>query len=73
MNDLIQNPVKAIRAKCLDCCGGSYSEVDLCEIASCALHPFRYGKNPYRTKREMTDEQRAVAAERLRKARESRQ
>lgn len=26
----ITNPVKAIRAKCLDCCCGSSNEVELC-------------------------------------------
>ena len=64
------NPVKAIREKCLDCCGGQYTEVSACPAERCALHPFRFGKNPYRTKREMSDEQREAAAERLRLARE---
>jgi len=41
-------PLKAIRAKCLDCCGSSY-EVSLCSCTDCALHPFRLGKNPNRT------------------------
>lgn len=39
-------PVKAIRAKCLDCCGGSAHEVKLCPCVSCSLYPFRLGKNP---------------------------
>ena len=64
------NPVKAIREKCLDCCAGQIAEVKVCPSESCALHPFRFGKNPYRTKREMSEEQRAAAAERLREARE---
>jgi len=68
--DEIKNPVKAIRAFCIDCCGGSYNEVKLCTAPNCALYPFRLGKNPYRTKREMTEEQRIAAAERLAKARE---
>jgi len=69
------NPVKAIRAKCLDCCCGQQSEVKLCENERCALHPFRFGKNPYRAKvtRELTEEQRAELAERLRKMREKRE
>jgi len=64
------NPVKAIRAKCLDCCCGQIREVELCPCTWCALYPFRFGKNPYRTKREMTEDQRAAAADRLRRARE---
>ncbi len=66
------NPVKAIREKCLDCCCGQANEVKLCTIERCALWPFRFGKNPYRQKREMSDEQRQAAVERLRRAREAR-
>lgn len=43
------NPVKAIRAKCLyDCCAGSNDDVKQCNCTSCFLHPFRFGKNPFR-------------------------
>ena len=66
----LQNPVKAIRAYCLECCLSSSNEVQLCPAEGCALHPFRLGKNPYRTKRELTEDQKALAAERLRQARE---
>lgn len=65
----ITNPVKAIRAKCLDCSGGSYNEVEKCPVKDCALYQFRFGKNPYRTKRSLTDEEKAVAAARLAKYR----
>ena len=71
--NVITNPVKAIRAFCIDCCGGSSNEVKLCTAPKCALYPFRLGKNPYRTKRVMTDEQRAEATERLAKARQNKQ
>lgn len=68
----LTNPVKAIRAFCLGCVGNSPNEVKLCPSEKCPLHPFRFGKNPYRTtvKRELTDEQRAALADRLRKMRE---
>lgn len=56
-------PVKAIRLKCLDCCCGSSTEVRLCPVTDCPLHPFRFGKNP-NIKREYTDEQRAVMSAR---------
>lgn len=59
MNE-ITNPVKAIRAKCIDCSGGQVNEVKECTHTKCALYPFRMGKNPYRTKRELTDEQKAA-------------
>lgn len=61
--------LKAIRAKCLDCCGGMPSEVRECHITGCALHPYRMGTNPFRKKRQLTDEQREALAERLAKAR----
>ena len=39
-------PIKAIRAKCLDCSGGSSNEVKLCEMTECSLYPYRLGKRP---------------------------
>lgn len=41
-----KTPMKAIRAKCLECCCGSAYEVKLCEITSCPLYDFRLGKKP---------------------------
>lgn len=74
MSDMVQaacpetsrkNPVKAILLKCLDCRGGLTSEVDKCQIVTCPLFPFRKGSNPFRSKREMSEEQRTQAIERL--------
>lgn len=42
-------PMKAIRAKCLDCCCGSSHEVRLCTVEKCPLYLYRFGKNPKRT------------------------
>lgn len=67
-----KNPVKAIRDFCLECCGGSPSMVKECNSANCALHPFRLGKNPYRSKREMTEEQKEACKIRLAEARKQR-
>lgn len=44
----VKNPMTAIRACCIECSGGSVKEVTLCRVKSCALHPFREGKNPFR-------------------------
>jgi hypothetical protein len=41
-------PLRAVRAKCLDCSVGQPVEVRMCEVTSCALFPFRMGKNPNR-------------------------
>lgn len=65
------NPVKAIREFCIDCCGGSRETVKVCPSEKCALYPYRLGKNPFRQKREMTEEQRKAIADRLKKGREN--
>ena len=66
-----KNPVKAIRAKCIDCCGGMMSMVQDCGIPSCPIYPFRSGKNPFRSKKEMSEEQKEAVKERLAKSRKS--
>ena len=50
------NPLRAIREKCLDCSCQQPMEVKECTVKTCALHPFRMGKNPYRAKRVMSPE-----------------
>ena len=62
-----QSPLKAIRAKCLDCTCGQTIEVKNCQIKQCPLWEYRFGKSG-RT-RSMTDEQKQAAAERLKSAR----
>lgn len=42
-----ESPIKAIRAKCLDCCGGQVAEARKCTATGCPLWPFRMGKNPF--------------------------
>lgn len=37
-------PLKAIRARCLDCTAGNDAEVRRCEILDCAVHRLRMGK-----------------------------
>ena len=66
------SPLKALRLRCLDCCGGSSPEVRICVAVSCPSWPFRMGTNPYRTKRTLSEEQRAVMAERLARSRSPR-
>ena len=39
-------PLKAVRAKCLDCTGGSAHEVKLCPSYHCPLWSYRLGKRP---------------------------
>jgi hypothetical protein len=42
------SPLKALRARCLDCCAGSANEVRLCTAVSCPAWPFRLGSSPWR-------------------------
>lgn len=70
------NPVKVIRRYCLEVCGGgSAKNVTECQgdkmITPCPLYPFRQGKNPYRAKRVMTEEQKALLRENFNKRKSS--
>lgn len=58
-------PLKAIRAKCLDCSCYQINEIKLCATTKCPLYAYRMGKNPYRAKRALTEEQKAALVERL--------
>ena len=49
-------PGKAMRAFCIDCCGGSRNEVYLCPSTDCSLWAYRLGKNPYLQDRVISDE-----------------
>jgi len=48
MDKKLLTPIQSIRAKCLDCCCGSYKEIRLCPVKNCALYPYRMGKRPKR-------------------------
>ncbi len=47
-----QSPIRAIRAKCIDCSGGNAAEARKCVAIECALWPFRMGHNPFYGKGE---------------------
>jgi hypothetical protein len=61
--------LRVIRAKCIDCSGGSEAEVRKCTAIGCALWPYRMASNPFRAPREMTPEQREAGAALLAAAR----
>lgn len=52
----------ALRARCIDCCAGSVTEVRLCVSVSCPSWPFRMGKSPWKEKRILSDERKAQLA-----------
>ena len=68
----IEKPLEAIKEKCLDCSVYDEKEVKLCTCTGCPLWPFRFGTNPYHRKRELTEDQRKAAAERIKNVREKR-
>jgi hypothetical protein len=63
VNFSAQNRMKAIRAKCLDCCCGNAAEVRKCTATDCALWPFRLGSDPFRKRSALSegDKQRRAA------------
>ena len=58
-------PMKAIRAKCLECSNLSPVEVRECPITDCPLHAYRLGKNPNIGARPMSEEQKGRARARM--------
>lgn len=42
----VKSPMSAIRAKCLECSGGSSNEVRICPVTECSLWRYRMGKRP---------------------------
>jgi hypothetical protein len=73
MGHMPMSPIEAIRAHCLDCCGGSAPEVGKCLALRCPSWPFRMGKSPWH--KPPSNEQREAMRERgrrLAKAKKSR-
>ena len=66
----ILTPLRAIRAKCIDCSAGSMQEVRECVMLDCPLYPYRLGKSPNRKPRILTDEEREALRQRMAKMRE---
>jgi hypothetical protein len=60
----MKSALKTIREHCLECSGGSPTEVKECPCTQCKLYPYRSGKSVNRPKKELTDEQREKLRER---------
>jgi len=67
---MTEYPLKAIRLKCLDCCGSSkavrFCTLDGIHSTKCPLWPFRFGKRPStirKTEPDMVDPHRMVEAD----------
>ena len=59
------NPLRAIKLKCLDCSTYNTNEIKECPVKECPLFPFRNGNNPFRKKRELSEEERNKLSERM--------
>ena len=53
----VLTPLKAIRAKCLDCSCGQIKEVRLCPMDDCPLYPYRMGHRPKFSEEDDVDEE----------------
>jgi hypothetical protein len=42
----VLTPIKAIRAKCMDCTCNQPKEIRECTVTRCALWPYRMGRRP---------------------------
>ena len=52
-----QNPLKALRARCLDCVCGQPLEIRKCTATDCPSWPFRMNSNPFRRKPQLSEEE----------------
>ena len=59
------NVLRAIRLKCLDCSTYNINEIKECPVKNCPLFPFRNGNNPFRKKKELSEEERNKLSERM--------
>lgn len=71
MAERSNNPIKRIREYCIQCVADQPKEVELCPITDCPLYDFRFGKNPFRAKRELTEEQKEALRSRMENARKN--
>jgi hypothetical protein len=64
------SPLAALRARCLDCAGGSSSEVRKCTAVECPAWPFRMSASPWRAPASEAQREagRRLAARRARKS-----
>lgn len=58
-----KSPIKAIRAKCLDCSCNDKSEIRKCTAVFCALWPFRMAVNPFHASARLSNVEEGVGNE----------
>ena len=58
-------PLKAIRKHCLECVGKCREEVRTCTGTDCWLWPYRFGTNPFRKDKPLTETEKQTRIRRL--------
>lgn len=61
--------LRTIKSHCTECCGGSEYEAKLCTCKECHLYAFRTGKDTLAVKRVLSEEEKQVLRERLKRVR----
>ena len=56
---------QAIKARCLDCSADQRDEVTMCPATNCPLWPYRFGSNPFKKPREMSEKQKEAIKNRF--------
>lgn len=62
---MTDTPLKAIKAKCIDCCGDDHPRKCVCN--SCPLFPFRLGKNTLIRRKSISDKHRLILIQNIKK------
>ena len=57
------SPLKAVRRKCIECAGGSADSAAKCKMYSCPLWDYRFGTNPYKKERNISEDERKMLKE----------
>lgn len=65
MSRTAASPLRAIRAKCFDCCCGQAKEIRFCTATSCPLYDFRFGHRPKDSTKEDAEDESEVHTGRL--------
>lgn len=63
-------PLKAIKKMCLQCMCGDYNAVKECGDLDCPVHQYRLGHGSKIKKRELSEEEKKVRLENMRRGRE---
>ena len=58
-------PLQAIRKQCLECVGNCREDVRTCTGGDCPLWPYRFGTNPYRKDKALSEAEKKVRTRRL--------